>query len=172
MELGSAPTTVLFVPMPRMVTIAAPVCCEIVTEARRQRGPSRLNPSCSSVLAGSTVTAIGVVWMSAAPVFVAVTVTLSENGEVASTRSSAAGTAFSSTSAVRGSNPARVAVTRYRPAGKSISYLPCSPVATVRGASSAVPLTVTLTPVNTPPVVSRTTPDSHWADCADAVNDQ
>ena len=57
------------------------------------------------MLAGSAVTAIGVVWMSAAPVFVAVTVTLSESEETASTRSSVAGPAPMSISAVLGSNP-------------------------------------------------------------------
>ena len=90
-ELGSAPATVLFVPMPRMVTCAAPVCCEIVTAGTKPARPSTVwTPSCSSVLAGSTVIAMGVDWISAAPVFVAVTVTLSENEETASTRSSVA----------------------------------------------------------------------------------
>ena len=80
MELGSAPTTVLLVPMPRMVTCAAPVCGETIRVGTKPASPSTVwIPNCSSVLPGSAVTAMGVDWTSAAPVFVAVTVTLSEN---------------------------------------------------------------------------------------------
>ena len=113
MELGSAPTTVLFVPMPRMVTCAAPVCCEIVTDGTTPASPSTVcTPICSSVRAGRTVIATGVDWTSAAPVFVAVTVTLSENDDRASTISSVAAAAPTSISVLHGANSRSVAVTR------------------------------------------------------------
>jgi hypothetical protein len=57
------------------------------------------------VPAERAVTAIGVAWISAAPVFVAVTVILSESGPTVSTQSSVAATASISIDVVRGSNP-------------------------------------------------------------------
>ena len=42
-------------------------------------------------------------------------------------------------------------------------------VATLRGLPMVAPATLMLTPDSAPPVLSRTTPDSWWAGCADAV---
>ena len=80
MELGSAPATVLFVPMPRMVTCASPVCCEIVTR-RHEAGEAfdRLDSQLLERPGGKHGHGKGVDWISAAPVFVAVTVIRSEN---------------------------------------------------------------------------------------------
>ena len=63
------------------------VLCETVTVGTRPARPSTLStPSCSIVRAGSTVMAMGVDWISAAPVFVAVTVVRSANEDTARTR--------------------------------------------------------------------------------------
>ena len=64
-----------------------PGCCDIVTVGTTPARPSTVcTPICSRAVAGSTVMAMGVDWISAAPVFVAVTVTLSETEDTASTR--------------------------------------------------------------------------------------
>ena len=62
MELGSAPATAEFEPIPRMVTSGVPTgLCETVTVGTKPARPSTLStPSCSIVLAGSTVMATGV----------------------------------------------------------------------------------------------------------------
>jgi hypothetical protein len=98
--------------MPRIVICASPACCETVSAGTIPARPSTVrSPNWSSDLAESTVTAMGVDWMLAAPVFVAVTVTVPENEETASTKSSAAAPTPMSISVVRGSNPVRRAVT-------------------------------------------------------------
>ena len=66
---------------------------------------------------------MGVDWMSAAPVFVAVTVILSENEETASTRSSVAEPPSTSTSVVRGSNPAKRGRDQVAAGGKRIEHV-------------------------------------------------
>ena len=50
----------------------------------------------------------------------------------------------------------------------SSSYRPRSSVTTVRGATTTVPVTVTSTPGNSPPVASRTTPASCPVGCANS----
>ncbi len=91
MELGSLPGIKTFVPMPRMLTCASPAKCETVSDGTNPARPSTVcTPSCWSVLSGSAVTAMGVVWISAVPVFVAVTVTFSRIVESDSTKSSVA----------------------------------------------------------------------------------
>ena len=55
--------------------------------------------------------------------------------------------------------------------GERIEHIwPCSSVTTVRGAPRAGPATVNVTPGNTLPVASRTTPASRPAGCADAAS--
>ena len=124
MELGSAPASTTFVPMPRMVTCASPVCCETVSVGTKPARPSTVvTPNCSSVLAGSAVTAIGVLWMSAAPVFVAVTVTRSPSKPMASTTSSVATPASISIVVVRGSNPLEEGLDHVAADGKVIELV-------------------------------------------------
>ena len=91
MELGLFPGIRTFVPIPRILTCASPAACEAVSDGTNPARPSTVDmPSCSNVFAGIAVTATGVAWISAGPVFAAVTVTLSRTVETESTRSSVA----------------------------------------------------------------------------------
>ena len=112
--LGSAPATVLFVPMPRMVTRGGSPGV-LRDRDRRHHARKAFDRLHSQLLEGPCRKhriAMGVDWTSAAPVFVAVTVTLSASEDTASTTLSVAVVAPTSIWVLDGSNPLNAAVTR------------------------------------------------------------